>query len=188
MTIEIKAPSFPESVTDGTVATWYKKPGEPCLRDELIADIETDKVVIEINAPAQGMIANILKIEGETVISDELIAHFEAGEIAQAPPPAVGINELEAAVSADNAELIISPAAKKMMAENDVENDEVTGTGKAGRVTKEDVQAVIEQRKTSVSQAAVETQPAPTVIAEVALTGDRTERRVPMTRLRGKSG
>ena len=120
MTIEIKAPSFPESVTDGTIATWYKKPGEACLRDELIADIETDKVVIEINAPAQGALADILKPEGETVISDELIAHFEAGEIAESPPPAVGINELEAVASVGTAELIISPAAKKMMAENKV--------------------------------------------------------------------
>ena len=186
MTIEIKAPSFPESVTDGPIATWYKKPGEACLRDELIADIETDKVVIEINAPAQGALADILKPEGETVISDELIAHFEAGEIAESPPPAVGINELEAEASVGTAELIISPAAKKMMAENKVESDEVTGTGKAGRVTKEDVQAVIEQRNASSTEAVKDTPSAPTAIAEAEFSGDRTERRVPMTRLRAR--
>ncbi len=186
MTIEIKAPSFPESVADGTIATWYKKPGEACLRDELIADIETDKVVIEINAPAQGALANIFKSEGETVISDELIAHFEAGEIAESPAPAVGINELEAEMNGDNAELIISPAAKKMMAEKGVDNAEVTGTGKAGRVTKEDVQAVIDRRKTSVSQRVDEAQPAATVTTDVGFSGDRTERRVPMTRLRAR--
>jgi 2-oxoglutarate dehydrogenase E2 component (dihydrolipoamide succinyltransferase) len=76
MAIEIKAPQFPESVADGTVATWYKKVGESVSRDELIVDIETDKVVLEIVAPEDGVISEIIKGEGDTVLSEELIAHF----------------------------------------------------------------------------------------------------------------
>ncbi|HMW49259.1 MAG TPA: dihydrolipoamide succinyltransferase, partial [Cellvibrionaceae bacterium] len=79
MTIEIKAPTFPESVQDGTVATWHKKPGEAVSRDELIVDIETDKVVLEVVAPADGSISEILKQQGDVVLSNEVIAYFVAG-------------------------------------------------------------------------------------------------------------
>src|SRR5690554_3413988 len=85
MTIEIKAPTFPESIADGTVATWYKKPGEPIERDELIVDVETDKVVLEIVAPADGTLKSIIKDEGEVVLSEEVLAIFEAGKIEAAP-------------------------------------------------------------------------------------------------------
>jgi 2-oxoglutarate dehydrogenase E2 component (dihydrolipoamide succinyltransferase) len=85
MAIEIKAPVFPESVADGTVATWHKKPGEAVARDELIVDIETDKVVLEVVAPADGVISQVLKNEGDTVLSQEVLALFEAGAAAAAP-------------------------------------------------------------------------------------------------------
>ena len=186
MSIEIKAPSFPESVADGTVATWHKKVGEACTRDELIADIETDKVVIEINAPSEGALTEIIKGEGEIIQSDELIARFEQGAVAEAPAPAVAVTESVATQS--DAELIISPAAKKMMAENNLTNNEVTGSGKAGRVTKEDVQAVIDQRKTQSAVAEVSAPPAASapLATMAAVEGDRQERRVPMTRLRAR--
>ena len=80
MSIEIKAPQFPESVADGTVATWHKQPGDTCSRDELLVDIETDKVVLEVVAPADGTLAEIVKQEGDTVLSEEVLARFEAGE------------------------------------------------------------------------------------------------------------
>ena len=186
MSIEIKAPSFPESVADGTVATWHKKVGEACTRDELIADIETDKVVIEINAPSEGALTEIIKGEGEIIQSDELIARFEQGAVAEAPAPAVAVTESVATQS--DAELIVSPAAKKMMAENNLTNNEVTGSGKAGRVTKEDVQAVIDQRKTQSAVAEVSAPPAASapLATMAAVEGDRQERRVPMTRLRAR--
>ena len=186
MSIEINAPSFPESVADGTIATWHKKVGEPCARDELIADIETDKVVIEINAPSEGTLTEIIQGEGEIIQSNELIARFEQGAVAEAPAPAVAVTEAVAAQS--DAELIVSPAAKKMMAENNITNTEVTGSGKAGRVTKEDVQAVLDQRKTQATSAEVASPaavPAP-LAAVAAVEGDRQERRVPMTRLRAR--
>ena len=186
MSIEIKAPSFPESVADGTVATWHKKVGEACTRDELIADIETDKVVIEINAPSEGALTEIIKGEGEIIQSDELIARFEQGAVAEAPAPAVAVTESVATQS--DAELIVSPAVKKMMAENNLTNNEVTGSGKAGRVTKEDVQAVIDQRKTQSAVAEVSAPPAASapLATMAAVEGDRQERRVPMTRLRAR--
>ena len=189
MSIEIKAPSFPESVADGTVATWHKQVGEPCGRDELIADIETDKVVIEINAPSEGTLTEIIKAEGEIILSNELIARFEAGAVAEAPAPAVA--EPVAAQAQTDDELIISPAAKKMMAENNITDSEVTGSGKAGRVTKEDVQAAIDQRASAVvaapvASAAVASSVAPAIAMPVLTGGDRPERRVPMTRLRAR--
>ena len=196
MSIEIKAPSFPESVADGTVATWHKQVGEPCGRDELIADIETDKVVIEINAPSEGTLTEIIKPEGEIILSNELIARFEAGAVAESPAPAVA-EPVEAQTQTDH-ELIISPAAKKMMAENNITDSEVTGSGKAGRVTKEDVQAVIDQRASAAvaapvaSAAAANTatahtnSAAPSIAIPVLTGGDRPERRVPMTRLRAR--
>ncbi len=189
MSIEIKAPSFPESVADGTVATWHKKVGEPCGRDELIADIETDKVVIEINAPSEGTLTEIIKPEGEIILSNELIARFEAGAVAVAPAPAVA--EPVADQAQTDVELIISPAAKKMMAENTITDSEVKGSGKAGRVTKEDVQAVIDQRASAavaapVASAAVASSAAPSVPMPALTGGDRLERRVPMTRLRAR--
>ena len=189
MSIEIKAPSFPESVADGTVATWHKQVGEPCGRDELIADIETDKVVIEINAPSEGTLTEIIKAEGETILSNELIARFEAGAVAEAPAPAVA--EPAADQTQTNDGLIISPAAKKMMAENSISESEVTGSGKAGRVTKEDVQAVIDQRASAavaapVASAPVASSAAPSIAMPVLTGGDRPERRVPMTRLRAR--
>ena len=88
MSIEIKAPTFPESVADGTIATWHKQPGEACSADELIVDIETDKVVLEVVAPEDGVIAEVLKGEGDTVLSDEVIAKFEAGAAGSAAAPA----------------------------------------------------------------------------------------------------
>ena len=193
MSIEIKAPSFPESVADGTVATWHKQPGEACERDELIADIETDKVVIEINAPAEGALSEIIKAEGEIVLSNELIARFEPGEVAEAPAPAVALDE--AAAEQGGAELIISPAAKKMMAENNVSEADVTGTGKGGRVTKEDVQTAIAGSGAAETASATPAAPAspavsnatPSVVAtETFEEGERPERRVPMTRLRAR--
>ena len=187
MSIEIKAPSFPESVADGTIATWHKQVGEPCARDELIADIETDKVVIEINAPSEGTLTEIIKGEGEVILSNELIARFEQGAVAEAPAPAVAVSD--SAADQATGELIISPAAKKMMAENNITDAEVTGTGKAGRVTKEDVQAVLDKRGSVAPAAAVAVAPvsaAPVVAMPVLNEGDRPERRVPMTRLRAR--
>ncbi len=184
MSIEIKAPTFPESVADGTVACWHKQPGEPCTRDELIADIETDKVVIEINAPADGTLAEIIKPAGEVVLSNELIAHFEAGEVEQpaSAAPAAAETEVAPAPAEGDAEPMASPAAKKMLAEHAIDIAAVDGTGRDGRITKEDVQRVVDNQGSAAAAPAPQATPA----AATELDGERTERRVPMTRLRAR--
>jgi 2-oxoglutarate dehydrogenase E2 component (dihydrolipoamide succinyltransferase) len=181
MSIEIKAPTFPESVADGTVATWHKKPGEAVKRDELIVDIETDKVVLEVVAPADGSIAEILKGEGETVLSNEIIARFVEGKVvagavaASAPAPAAA--PAASAPAAAAAEKPVNPAARKLAEENNVNTAAVAGSGKDGRVLKEDVANHLKSAPAAAPVAA-----APAVAMEVV--GDRIEKRVPMTRLR----
>ncbi|OUR83043.1 dihydrolipoamide succinyltransferase, partial [Marinomonas sp. 42_23_T18] len=105
MSIEIKAPVFPESVADGTVATWHKQPGEACSRDEHIVDIETDKVVLEVVAPADGVIQTILKGEGDVVLSAEVLAVFVAGDAAVAADAPVAAAPVAAAASTESVEI-----------------------------------------------------------------------------------
>lgn len=187
MAIEIKAPTFPESVADGTVATWHKKPGEAVKRDELIVDIETDKVVIEVLAEADGVLAEIIKNEGDTVLSNELLGKLTEGGAAAAAPAAAAAAPAQAAapVAAAGDDAILSPAARKLAEENGIDPNSIAGTGKGGRVTKEDVVAAVEAKKNA--PAAPAAKPAAAAAAPVVTAaGDRTEKRVPMTRLRAK--
>lgn len=179
MTIEIKAPTFPESVADGTVATWHKQPGESVSRDELICDIETDKVVLEVLAPADGVIKDIIKAEDETVLSDELIATFEAGAAGTTAAPEQTTAPAAAAPAATGEEKL-SPAARKMIEENNLNAAAIAGTGKGGLVTKEDVQNHL---KSAPAAPAAKPAAAPAVQVDVPV-GERIEKRVPMTRLR----
>ena len=189
MAIEIKAPTFPESVADGTVATWHKKPGDAVKRDELIVDIETDKVVIEVLAEADGVLAQIIKNEGDTVLSNELLGTLGEGGAA-APAPAVAAQsaapDAAAPAAAAGDDQILSPAARKIAEENGIDPNSIAGTGKGGRVTKEDVVAAVEAKKNAPAAAPAAKPAAPAAAAPVFATGDRTEKRVPMTRLRAK--
>ncbi|WP_339414074.1 2-oxoglutarate dehydrogenase complex dihydrolipoyllysine-residue succinyltransferase [Pseudomonas sp. EA_35y_Pfl2_R5] len=189
MAIEIKAPTFPESVADGTVATWHKKPGDAVKRDELIVDIETDKVVIEVLAEADGVLAEIIKNEGDTVLSNELLGTLgEGGAAAPAPSAAAQTAAPAAAAPAAAAgdDQILSPAARKIAEENGIDPNSIAGTGKGGRVTKEDVVAAASAKKSAPAAAPAAKPAAPAAAAPVFATGDRTEKRVPMTRLRAK--
>lgn len=181
MSIEIKAPQFPESVADGTVATWHKKVGEAVKRDELIVDIETDKVVLEVMAPADGTIKEILKGEGEIVESEAVIAIFAEGAVADSAAETNKAAAIAEVTSGDD-EPLLSPAAKKLAEENAIDIASVQGTGKAGRVTKEDMLKAIENKKTAKASTA-----APAAAPNVAVaTGERIEKRVPMTRMRAR--
>lgn len=183
MAIEIKAPTFPESVADGTVATWHKKPGDAVKRDELIVDIETDKVVIEVLAEADGVLAQIIKNEGDTVLSNEVLGTLgEGGAAAPAPvAQAAAPAQAAAAPAATADDQILSPAARKIAEENGIDPNSIAGTGKGGRVTKEDVVAAVETKKNAPAVAA---KPAAAAPAPVVAVGDRVEKRVPMTRVR----
>ena len=181
MATEIKAPVFPESVADGTIATWHKQPGEAVSRDEVICDIETDKVVLEVVAPADGTIASIVKNEGDTVLSNEVIAQFEEGAVSGAAQTqavqseakveqAAAVTEAGAAPVVERAQVADqAPAVRKALTESGVAASDVAGTGRGGRITKEDV--ANHQAKPAA---------APLSVA----VGERVEKRVPMTRLR----
>lgn len=189
MTVEIKAPQLPESVPDGTIATWYKNVGDSVSRDEPLVDIETDKVVIEVVAPADGVLTEILKDSGETIVSNEAIANIAAGAAAAAAPaveaPVAGANAAATAPAGSEAEgdSLLSPAARKMAEENNLDVTTIKGTGKDGRVTKEDVI----NHLSGQSAAAVTTAPPAAATGDLsANNAGRIEERVPMSRLRAK--
>ena len=183
MATEIKAPVFPESVADGTIATWHKQPGEAVSRDEVICDIETDKVVLEVVAPADGTLVIIIKGEGDTVLSSEVIAQFEEGAVSGAAQTqavqgnveqAASQTEAGAAPVVERAQQVSdqAPAVRKALTETGIAAGDVAGTGRGGRITKEDV--ANHQTKPAIPAAAP---------LSVAI-GERIEKRVPMTRLR----
>ncbi|WP_373077970.1 2-oxoglutarate dehydrogenase complex dihydrolipoyllysine-residue succinyltransferase [Zhongshania sp.] len=180
MSIEIKAPTFPESIADGSIATWHKQVGEAVLRDEPLVDIETDKVVLEVVAPADGVLKEILKPEGDTVLSDEVVALFVEGGAASA---STGAAPAEAESSASTQDLKVSPAARKMLEEKGIEASAVTGTGKGGVITKEDVVNYKPAASAAPAAAAAKPNVAPAAAVDVPA-GERVEKRVPMTRLR----
>ncbi|MCF5050654.1 2-oxoglutarate dehydrogenase complex dihydrolipoyllysine-residue succinyltransferase [Pseudomonas syringae] len=187
MAIEIKAPSFPESVADGTVATWHKKPGDAVKRDDLIVDIETDKVVLEVLAEADGVLGAIVAEEGATVLSNQVLGSIEAGGAAAAAPAAAAAAPAAAPAAAAPAaageDPIAAPAARQLAEENGINLASIKGTGKDGRVTKEDVVAAVEAKKNAPAAAPAKAA-APAAAAPVFAAGDRTEKRVPMTRVR----
>lgn len=177
MTIEIKVPDLPESVADATIATWHKKPGDLVARDEVLVDIETDKVVLEVPAPEAGVLGDILQSEGATVLSRQLIAMLK-------PAPVAGEATSEKPVEAvaDDAADGLSPSVRRMVAEHDIDVAKLTGTGKGGRVTKEDVEAFV--KNLGKAPVAAPAAAAPMAAVPVAPLAGRTEKRVPMTRLR----
>jgi len=189
VTVEIKAPTFPESIADGTVAAWHKQPGEAAKRDDVLVEIETDKVVLEIVAPADGTLQQIVKAVGDVVLSEEVVGLFAEGATAAAAPAparAAAATAKPAAEPAIKAALereaaSVSPAARKLAAEQGVVLGRVDGTGKDGRVTKEDVLRAAAQKpaRTPGPPVATITPPSPPVSSDV-----RAERRVPMSRLR----
>ncbi|MDC0893293.1 2-oxoglutarate dehydrogenase complex dihydrolipoyllysine-residue succinyltransferase [Pseudomonadales bacterium] len=181
MMIEIKTPVFPESVADGEIAAWHVQVGEGVNRDQILVDIETDKVVLEVVAPSDGKVTEILKAEGETVLAEEVLAMFEAGEVAEKATKA----DLETSPdtpevdSLDEATAAASPAARKIAEEQKLDVTSIAGTGKSGRVTKEDVLKAVASAEGQKQVTRAESTP-----VEVPVAGDRIERRVPMTRLR----
>ena len=181
MAIEIKAPTYPESVQEGTLATWYKHAGDSVSRDELIVDIETDKVVLEVVAPASGILAEVFKAEGDIVLSNEILARIEEGAAAETASPAAAKVEPDTEVGGT----LVNPAAKKLADERNIDLSQVAGTGKGGRITKEDV---VNFTPAAAAPAAAPVAPAkaPAVAEEILQGGDRVERRVAMTRMRSR--
>jgi 2-oxoglutarate dehydrogenase E2 component (dihydrolipoamide succinyltransferase) len=197
MSVDIKAPAFPESISEGTVAAWLRAPGDRVARDEVLVEIETDKVVVEVVAPDDGVLTEILLPAGETVQSEQVIGRFTAGtagtagtgaaaaKVAPAQAPAAGSSDATAKPAPADAGGSASPAARKIADERGIDIRKVAGSGRAGRVTKEDVVRL------AGAPAAVESAQAVPVAEQVpaldvgdGFRGERVERRVPMTRLR----
>jgi len=184
MAIEIKAPAFPESVADGEVATWHKGVGDQVARDELIVEIETDKVVMEVVAPEDGTITKIHAAEGATVQSEQLLAELEQGPVAAAADDSAGGEAEEAPAAAPSVAGTLGPAARKLVEEHQLDPGQIPGTGKDGRVTKEDILNYLKNRESAPAPS-----PAPATTATetpVQPSGERVEKRVPMTRMRAK--
>ena len=186
MSIEIKSPTFPESVADGTIANWVKKEGESVKQDEVIAEIETDKVVLEVVAPFDGIISKVLKPVGEVVLSAELIAEFEQGGQPEGDiqSSADDVSEISNEGKAESIKPNVNqskangPAVKKLLKEHDLDEDSIDGSGKDGRITKADIvnhlDEPLEDKKTTKQNDS----PA------LEISTDRLEERVPMSRLR----
>ncbi|CAG0966798.1 2-oxoglutarate dehydrogenase E2 component (dihydrolipoamide succinyltransferase) [Burkholderiales bacterium] len=187
MKIEVRVPQLPESVAEATLVSWHRKAGEAVRRDENLIDIETDKVVLELPAPGDGVLVEIRKADGATVVSNDVIAVIdtEAKGAVAAPAAAKPVEPRAApAAAAPPPTAGALPAARKMMADEGVAPSDVTGTGRGGRITKGDVQAALAQAKAAPAAAPAPT-PAPVAGSGAAASrGSRPEQRVPMSRLR----
>ncbi len=194
--LEVQVPQLSESVAEATLLQWHKKVGEAVARDENLIDIETDKVVLELPAPAQGVIVEIVKGDGSTVVAGEVIARIDTEATASVAAPAAAASAAPApqaaaapAAAATSSGSIAMPAAAKMLSENKLSADAVSGTGKDGRVTKGDVINALSQPKpaTSAVPAPATRAALPTVATPKSVDlGDRPEQHVPMSRLRAR--
>ena len=203
--VEVKVPQLSESVAEATLMTWKKKPGDAVAMDEILIEVETDKVVLEVPAPAAGVMAELVEADGATVISEQVIARIDTDGVGTAAAPAAAASAPAAAAAPASASAsapassaastskagVASPAAAKHMADNGMAAGSVAGTGKDGRVTKGDVLAAVAAPKGAVtSTASIPTGIPQTALQQVATLapdlGDRPEQRVPMTRLRAR--
>jgi 2-oxoglutarate dehydrogenase E2 component (dihydrolipoamide succinyltransferase) len=178
MTIEVKVPVLPESVADATVVSWHVNVGDTVERDQNLVDLETDKVVLEVPAPASGVIKEIKIETGTTVEANQLLAILEEGTAAgKSAPAAAQQPESEPAPAADQA---LSPAVRRMVTEHNIDINQIQGSGKDGRIVKEDVEKFLRQGAAAPARKTAETP----VVQPVA--GERLEKRVPMSRLRAR--
>ena len=192
--LEVQVPQLSESVAEATLLQWHKKVGEAVARDENLIDIETDKVVLELPAPAQGVIVEIVKGDGSTVVAGEVIARIDTEATASVAAPAAAASAAPApqaaaapAAAATSSGSIAMPAAAKMLSENNLSADAVSGTGKDGRVTKGDVINALSQPKPAASAVPATRAALPTVATPKSVDlGDRPEQHVPMSRLRAR--
>ena len=199
--IEVKVPQLSESVAEATLLSWHKKVGEAVSRDENLIDIETDKVVLELPAPAAGVIVQIIKNDGGTVVSGEVIAIIDTeasagasiGQVSAAPAPAVetaAAAPAAAAAGTGSKGNVAMPAAAKILADNNLTAADATGTGRDGRVTKGDALAAVANKPAVAApaplQQAAPKAALPQIAAPAVNLGDRPEERVPMSRLRAR--
>ena len=180
---DVRVPTLPESVTDATVLTWHKKPGDPVSRDENLLDLETDKVVLEVPSPIDGVLTEIKAEEGAVVTSDDILAILTEGAVAAAAP-AASEPAAEAPAESDD-DPILTPAVRRLVKEMKIDPSQVTGTGKEGRILKSDVMRYLDEQKNQPAEAKEAKAAASAAPDDIAL-GPRDEKRVPMSRLRAR--
>jgi 2-oxoglutarate dehydrogenase E2 component (dihydrolipoamide succinyltransferase) len=186
MTVEVRVPNLPESVADATLVAWHKKPGDTVRRDENLADLETDKVVLEVPAPADGVVQELKVDTGSTVTSGELLAVIAEGAAAAPSVPASladGDSKPQPAGSPEMAAKL-SPAAKRLVEENQLNTTQIPGSGRDGRITKGDVVQHLSGKAEPAPTAPAAPPGRPAAATPTPAPGGRTEQRVPMTRLR----
>ncbi len=180
---DVRVPTLPESVTDATVLTWHKKPGDPVSRDENLLDLETDKVVLEVPSPIDGVLTEIKAEEGAVVTSDDILAILTEGAVAAAAA-AASEPAAEAPAESDD-DPILTPAVRRLVKEMNIDPSQVTGTGKEGRILKSDVMRYLDEQKNQSAEAKEAKAAASAAPDDIAL-GPRDEKRVPMSRLRAR--
>jgi len=183
MTTDIKVPELPESVADAVIASWYKEVGDVINMDEVLVDLETDKVILEVPAVKQGIVKEILFPVGDTVMAGQLLAVIDESSVTDTASAQDSKND-----DADNSvSAAMSPSVRKMIAENAIDETQLTGTGKNGRILKQDVEQFLSAENIVKETPAEPVQKAaPAGAAEQTVSGERLERRVPMTRLRSR--
>lgn len=183
MSIEVKVPMLPESVADATIVTWHKQAGERVARDETLVDLETDKVVLEVPAPADGVLSEVMYSEGDTVEANQVLAVLSAGTVGDEDKSSTQNESVKETI--EHREVTgtstpeVSPAVRRLLAEHDLDTSLIEGSGKNGRVLKEDILDHLKARQSEQS-------PVKQVVAESTSLDGREERRVPMTRLRAR--
>ena len=200
--VEVKVPQLSESVAEATMLQWKKKVGDAVTVDEILIEIETDKVVLEVPAPSSGVLTQILQIDGATVVAEQLIAKIDtaavAGAVTAPASPAAGPSPASGAPAAlapqapvggsQSAAGFAMPAAQKILADNNLQASSIAGTGRDGRITKGDALQAAQAPKfaPAVQVASTASAPLPQVIAPRVDLGERPEQRVPMSRLRAR--
>ena len=190
MPTEIKVPTLPESIADAVVVSWYKQPGDAVKRDETLLDVETDKVVLEVPAPADGVLKEIKENDGATVVAGQVLGIMDAGQVEAATPAATAKKTKGTEEKMIAADVVVTPSAKKMIEQHGLDVSAITPSGKGGRILKEDVISFIDELSTKPAVAeTAKPQTKTTAVTEVGAVmpeGERVERRVPMTRLRAR--
>jgi 2-oxoglutarate dehydrogenase E2 component (dihydrolipoamide succinyltransferase) len=199
MSIEIKVPELPESVADAVIASWYKQVGDSIEADEVLVDLETDKVILEVPSVKQGVVKEILFSAGDTVTAGQLLAVIdelsESASVSEAAPASIQQSELTAEATASKTVAPMSPSVRKLVAENAIDATQLKGSGKHGRILKQDVEKFMNSETADDTGAGTETETEtevaqPQEIRRVTkvpdLSSERLERRVPMTRLRAR--
>ncbi|MCU7874556.1 MAG: 2-oxoglutarate dehydrogenase complex dihydrolipoyllysine-residue succinyltransferase [Candidatus Thiodiazotropha sp. (ex Lucinoma borealis)] len=177
MSIELRVPQLPESVSDATILSWHKQPGEHVNQDETLVDLETDKVVLEVPAPQSGTLKEIRFKEGETVQAEDVLGILEAGAAPQKEHPTSTHSDQEAPV--------LSPAVRRLVSESGIDPSTIQGSGKNGRIVKTDVEAALAAQQSSTTSTQAQSQQATSSPpAKSTVSSGRIEERVPMTRLR----